>query len=209
MIWLLYVPLNIICMVMCYLTNWFVCLFCDEKGDLPEIFSLWQTWDDSCDPRFYVMEKAPKFLRYDYDRHYEEYEYAPPELAKVGCTRFGVKIKDPNFTFKEKVQRYCCRVGWLTRNCAYGFAFWGFGRQVDCKDMKLVNYKFDGDHVYRFGYDPTQSIFTRVWTLQRETHIAGRVYWNNYLGWKFHSFGETGKKQCMIANRIAFSIEDK
>ncbi len=43
MSWLLYVCLDLIFTVLCYLTNWFVVIFADEKGQLPKVFKLWQT----------------------------------------------------------------------------------------------------------------------------------------------------------------------
>ena len=55
MIWLLYAPLNFIIMIIGYILNPIICLFCNEEGELPEIFSLFQTWDDSCNPRFFIM----------------------------------------------------------------------------------------------------------------------------------------------------------
>jgi hypothetical protein len=46
MSWLLYVCLDLIFTVLCYLTNWFVVIFADEKGQLPKVFKLWQTYDN-------------------------------------------------------------------------------------------------------------------------------------------------------------------
>ena len=70
MSWLLYVCLDLIFTVLCYLTNWFVVIFADEKGQLPKVFKLWQTYDNPLDIRWQVLEVVPKFLRYDFDSHY-------------------------------------------------------------------------------------------------------------------------------------------
>lgn len=51
MSWLLYVCLDLIFTVLCYLTNWFVVIFADEKGQLPKVFKLWQTYDNPLDIR--------------------------------------------------------------------------------------------------------------------------------------------------------------
>ena len=202
LIWPIYFILNLLVMVLCYITNPIVCLFCNEEGELPHIFRMWQTWDDSCNPRFFVMEKVNKFLRYDYDKHYEEYEAETPDLAEVGRTRWFARVKDGNFTIKERIQRYICRVLWLTRNCGYGFAFWCFGRTVDSKDLVYIKNEKD----LRFYYDETENILFRTWAYQNEKHLFGNVYWNLYMGWKIND--QPGIKQCMIAVRIlAFSIK--
>ena len=196
LIWVVYAILNFVCMVVCYITNPIVCLFCNEEGELPSIFRMWQTWDDSCNPRFYVLEHAPKFLRYDYDKHYEEYKGTTPDLEAVGQTRWFAKVKDGNFTTKEKIQRYCCRVLWLTRNCGYGFAFWCFGRTVDMKDITI---KDIGDRE-KFLYDEHENILTRVWSYKNSNLITDKIELNVYMGWKVNE-GDIGPKQCMVATR--------
>ena len=153
MIWVLYAPLNFVVMVLCYLLNWFVCLFCNEEGELPRAFKLFQTWDDSCNPRFFIVEDhIPSWLKYDYDKHYKEYWGTTPELAEVGRDRCFARVIDGNFTLKERLQRYICRVLWLTRNCGYGFAFWFFGKKVDGKDMVYVKQ----EEKMSFAYDKTK-----------------------------------------------------
>lgn len=184
-------------MIVCWITNPIVCLFCNEEGELPEIFRMWQTWDDSCNPRFYILEHVPGFLRYDYDRHYEEYKGTTPELEAVGRTRWFVRVKDGNFSTKEKIQRYICRVMWLSRNCGYGFAFWCFGRMVDSNNIEY-KFKKDGESLL---YDKSKSILTRTWSYKNERNIFGNVYWNLYIGWKVDN-GMSGKMQCMVAIRI-------
>ena len=196
MIWLLYAPLNFIIMIIGYILNPIICLFCNEEGELPEIFSLFQTWDDSCNPRFFIMEgHIPNWLKYDYDKHYEEYWDTTPALAEVGRNRCFARVIDGNFTIKERIQRYICRVLWLTRNCAYGFAFWGFGRKVDGKNMVYIR----DEEKLRFSYDKSRNILTRPWSYQDERHLFGNVYLNIYIGWKISK--DDTVRQCMIASR--------
>lgn len=202
MIWFPYAILNFIVMVFCYLTNWFVCLFADECGELPHIFRMWQTWDDSTDCGFLVKTVVPKFLRYDFDRHYEEYESTTPDLEKVGRKRWFVRLKDPNFTTKEKIQRYFCRVWWLTRNCSYGFAFWCFGFIVEPQNMVWIKYTDD----YRLGYDKSRNILIRPWVLKSNRRINKYMIWEVFLGWKISNEHDT-PMQCMIATRPTIRFE--
>lgn len=141
--YLIYAQLNILLMLFCYITNPIVVLFADETGELHSFLRYWQTWDDSLDPAFFVKKKVPKFLRYDYDRHYQEYWGTTRDLAKLGRDRCFVKLLDKHFTVKERIQRYFCRVLWLTRNCGYGFAFYTFGRKVVGKKCDRKIYRFD------------------------------------------------------------------
>jgi hypothetical protein len=186
-------------MIFCYITNPIVCLFCDENGELPPIFSLWQTWDDSCNPRFFVMEEVFDFLKYDYDRHYEEYKGTTPELEARGCTRWYARVKDPNFTIKERIQRYICRVLWLTRNCAYGFAFFWFGKSIDLTQCEEKLHKKDEKHYYLFGWDKSQNILYRTWWFKCDWWWTKRLYVDAYMGWKVEP--ERGIFFGMIANR--------
>ena len=163
---------------------------------------MWQTWDDSCNPRFHVMEVVPKFLRYDYDKHYKEYKATTPELKAVGRERWFAELIGPSFTTKERVQRYICRVLWLYRNCAYGFAFWCFGRKIDGKNLKYTVNEED----IRFCYDESKSILTRPWIYKNSSSFFnGKLEWNIYAGWKMDE-GVQIVQQCMIAIRI-FAIK--
>lgn len=71
--YLLYVVLQIICMILCYLTNWLVVLFSNEEGELSSIFHLWQTWDDTLDNPSFINNSLPKFLNYGWHSHYVQY----------------------------------------------------------------------------------------------------------------------------------------
>jgi hypothetical protein len=210
MIWLIYEILQIPAMILCYLTNWLVTLFADEKGDLPGFFRYWQTWDDSLDVEWFVKETVPKIFRYDFDRHYISGTTTDTQLASVGRDRGCVYIKDPNFTLKERIQRYFCRTLWLYRNCGYGFAFWLFGCEVKGDDVVMVVNRKDSDgHFIYISYDKSRGWLTRPWRIHMEWPIFGRFCHKHYLGWKISHTSGSEKKRCMIANRISFKIEKK
>ena len=70
MVMLIYIPyliFSLIITVVCYITNPIVVLFANELGELPGFLANWQTWDDSLDPRFFVVNKVWSIFRYDYD----------------------------------------------------------------------------------------------------------------------------------------------
>ncbi len=189
--------------IFCYVTNPIVILFCDENGELPGFLSLWQTWDDSCDSEYYMTECVPGFLNYGfYSKYYPQTKVATPELALVGRERWVTQIR-PNavFSVKERIQRYFCRLLWLTRNCGYGFNFWCFGATVDGNSM---NYRVNesgreiGDNGKYFIIHSDAPIisFGKV-----------TICWKVFLGWKISS--EPGPHRSMLANRflIRFSFD--
>lgn len=206
MIWLLYFVIQFPIMLICYITNPIVCLFADEDGELPYIFRMWQTWDDSVNPRCHVMEMAPKFLRYDWDKHYIEFEVSTPELDRVGKKRWKAICINSDFTIGERIRRYLCRVLWLTRNCGYGFAFWCFGVEVDSTHVHEKSYQEPDGRTLTIGWDDSKSIWNRPWWIKSDRKISKHVEWNVYLGWKWWPDGNRIKR-CMIANRIAVKIK--
>ena len=102
--WLVLCGANMLCMVLCYLTNWFVVLFADKYGKLPKIFKLWQTYDNCLDIAWMIYEgNVPKFARYDFNKHYlYHYENKGDGYIIPGY----VDLIDEDFTLKEKFQRY-------------------------------------------------------------------------------------------------------
>lgn len=202
MIWLPLFILNAVLMVICYITNPIVCLFCDEEGELHGFLNYWQPWDDSCNARFFVLEKVPSFLRYDYDRHYEEWWGTTPELEQYNRQRCFAKLIDPNFTVKERLQRYICRVLWLTRNCGYGFSFYIFGDWAfKATSVEHFHCK-DGRHYVRFGWDESQSIWTRVWWFKVDWYWSKRLHTEGFLGWKINESYPGDSQYSMIAHRF-------
>lgn len=190
--WLVLCGANMLCMVLCYLTNWFVVLFADKYGNLPKIFKLWQTYDNCLDIAWMIYEgNVPKFARYDFNKHYlYHYENKGDGYIIPGY----VDLIDENFTLKEKFQRYICRCAWLYRNCGYGFAYYIFGKYVRYNDVKIIVDQKD----FFFAIDIKQNIFClkddRQWCRYFKKSI--------YLGYKFA--GIKNRKyplRSMLANR--------
>lgn len=197
--WLIYLPLSLLFTVICYLTNWFVLLFCDRDGELHGFLHLWQVWDDSCNPEFSI-ECAPKFLRYDWAKHYVEYKDTTQYLRSVNRERWFATCINDDWTLWERFQRYACRVLWLMRNNAYGFAFYLLGSTVTpMLVIKTSENTISVDEVYgdAWMYKNESPIFSAFgWT----------VHWNNLLGWKIDESAKYDTR-AMIANRIAFYFE--
>lgn len=202
LLWLLYVPFSLLFAVLCYLTNWFVLLFCDRDGELHGIWHLWQVWDDSCNPEF-AVQCAPKFLQYDWNKHYKEYEGITNYWETVRRPRWYAVCINDEWTLWERFQRYACRLLWLTRNCSYGFAFYILGTDVSpmleiqrSENTIFVREIFGGNLGGAWMYKNTAPIFSLFgWT----------VHWNNLIGWKIDDSANRTTR-AMIANRIAFSI---
>ena len=201
-VWSLYFVLALIFSAICYLTNWIVVLFCDKAGELSGLLHLWQTWDNSCDCSDSV-EVAPKIFKYDWAKHYEEFKGTTEYLKSVNRDRWFVKCIDDNFTFKEKIQRYFCRMLWLMRNNSYGFCFYLLGRNVT-PWLEIVS---ESEHTQfirekngiAWKYKNTAPIFTLFgWTL----------CWNNLLGWKIDDSAEVDTR-AMVAIRVAFSFKQE
>ena len=92
--WLIYLPISLIMTVVCYLTNFIVLLFCDRDGELHGFWHLWQTWDNSCNPSD-IKDIAPKWLLYDWDKHYIEYT---KYLSDVNRTRWVTECVNNDWT---------------------------------------------------------------------------------------------------------------
>ena len=203
--WFFTFILNFLVSIICYITNPIVLLFCDERGELPGFLSYWQTWDDSCNPEF-AVNHAPECIRYDWKKHYEEYQEATPELERVGRKRWFCKIIDPNFTLKERFLRYLCRVFWLTRNCGYGFAFWLFGREVDPSQLLIVK-NIDDQNGHEISAYVEGNPLTRTVIYKNSRKINDKFEWNIFIGWKL-SIDSDKVHQAMIANRFTVAIRE-
>ena len=202
-IWLLYFLLSLVIMAVCYITNPVVVLFCNDEGELPSFLHYWQTWDNSCDCSESV-EHAPEIFQYDWAKHYREYLSTTPYLASVNRNRWFVSCIDNNFTAWETIQRYFCRVLWLTRNCAYGWAFYVLGLAVsptleitESEHTKFVREVYGQGLWGAWEYRNTAPIFKAFGYI---------VHWNNLLGWKIDESAKYDTR-AMIANRIAFYFE--
>jgi hypothetical protein len=197
--WLIYLIPSLLSTVLCYLTNWFVVLFADRDGELPGIFHLWQTWDDSVFCKN-SRDNAPSFLQYDWEKHYREYYDTNQLLKSWNRGRWYVACVDNDFTISELIKRYCCGVLWLMRNNAYGFAFYLLGATVtpllaiNTSENTISVYEINGD---AWMYKNTAPIFSAFGYV---------VHWNNLLGWKIDESAKYDTR-AMIANRVAFFFE--
>ena len=194
--WLLLFPLNVLCSILCYLTNPIAVLFADERGELHGVWRYWQTWDDSCDVQWFVAS-LPRFLRYDFDKHYTPSRETNDFLASVGRDKGCVVLIDGNFTVTERIQRYLCRVLWLYRNCAYGFAFYLFG--ITASGADIVFYRRDSEAV--ICYDKTKDTWNRPWLVALDIPLVGDVHLDVMAGWKL-AYSEGVPRRSMIAGRV-------
>ena len=192
-------------MLICYITNPVVVLFADEDGELHGFWHYWQTWDNSCNPSE-IENILPKFLQYDWNRHYKEREGTTNYLKRVNRTRWFTECIDNNFTTIERIKRYIGRVWWLTRNCSYGWSFYVFGRTVPAFSLDMIIDKTDEIYIKNNNFN----ILNGVWMYKSAKKIFTlfnyEVRWNNFLGWKLSYPGELDTRS-MIANRIALSFE--
>ena len=197
--WALFSVFDILFNVIAYVTDPIVLLFADEVGNLPSIFVWWANWDDHVDIDWMVDEHhVPRFAEYDFHKHYK---YHPPEEAEqtIGVYCGYVDLLDPDFTTKERLQRYICRLWWLWRNNAYGFSYYVTGIDVRKDDIvKVKTVENDGYIWYEtdnaFCYKDGRKSF-------------GSCYWDNFIGWKMQNV-EHDVERCMLAFRITpFSKE--
>ena len=202
-IWFLYFLLSLVFMALCYITNPIVVLFCNDDGELPAVLKYWQTWDNSCNPSD-IVDILPEWLKYDWERHYEEYKGTTPYLFSVNRERWFTRCIDNNFTVAELIKRYIGRVWWLTRNCSYGFCFYTLGLNVSTtlEIKESANTKFIrevyGQGLYgAFMYKNTAPLFSA---------FGYTVHFNNLIGWKIDESAKYDTR-AMVANRIAFYIE--
>ena len=197
--WIILAVLNWAATLLCWLTNPIVVLFCDEEGELPSFLKYWQTWDDSCYAEQEVMEEAPSLLRYDW---HSKYFKCVGEIEGTGRTRVYTRLyPSATFTIKERIQRYCCAVMWLTRNPAYGFSFYVFGRDIDCDTVRWVI--LDGYHI---GYDRDDKSWNAAWCIKDDRYICKYIRKSWYLGWKIPTTGQ-GVVRCMIASRLSLRFK--
>ena len=179
--------------VICYLTNPFVLLLADELGNLPHVLYWWENWDDHMDVDWMVYEHhVPSFAEYDFNRHYK---YHNPEEAKklIGEYRGYVDMLDPEFTLKERFQRYICRLVWLYRNCGYGFSYYVTGVTVNPEDITEIKTE------EKDGYTWCKTADAFCYKDMRPSF--GSFSWDNYVGWKFR-WTDDPTNRYMLALRI-------
>lgn len=182
--WIVYAILVIISNIIAYITNPIICLFADEYGNLPKCLRWWQTEDNCLDVGWMIDEDCvPDFAKYDFKKHYiYHYEDKTNDHMIPGY----VEIIDPNFTFKEKVQRYICRLCWLYRNSAYGFAYEICGKNVLPTNIVLVKHERISEYnQITISYDKTTKWYNKVFKIYIcKPWLGDTFYLRIYLGWK-------------------------
>ena len=193
-------PLEILAMIVAYLTNPFVCLFANEKGELPPLFSWWQTWDNPLDIDWMVYEEGctPKIFHYDFNKHYK-YHWEDHENNAAGY----VELLDPNFTVIERIQRYFCRLAWMYRNCNYGFSYDVTGRDVDTQKIQLIMDIDKPNNEQWISIEKNDDIWNMTWALFYCKQYCKRFKLRVYLGWKLKGIrpGYTNRRH-MLAFHI-------
>ena len=191
--WLLLAILDLAFQFIAYLTNPIVVIFASETGELAWIFTWWANWDDGLDVEWMVTEHhVPSWAEYDFCKHYKYYdEWQAEEIT--GRHHGFVMLLDPNFTLKERFQRYVCRLCWIYRNCGYGFSYYVTGIDVNKADIVKVKTKEQDGYIfyetdYAFCYKDERSSF-------------GNFKWDNFLGWKFQNLNHDTER-CMLAFRV-------
>lgn len=206
-LYILYCIIDILFNIIAYVTNPIVCLFANEVGELPPIFRWWANWDDNLDVSWMVTQHhVPRFAEYDFHRHYVYYDEWQAE--KITGQHHGfVILLDPNFTIKERIQRYFCRLTWLYRNCAYGFSYHVTGRVVNGIDVEVITdnkYCYYGRCKHWLTIDPFCFYMMRPWNPKdvswlRWTGIDHKFYLKIFFGWKFQHIKTTETKRSMLA----------
>ena len=212
MLWIIYLPLMLLVMLCCYITNPLVVLLSDKNGELHGIWHYWQTYDDSLDSKFMMTKVVPfkySFLDYSYYDKYDFYQDFET-LKEFGVVIDKSKIKDNvSFSLKEKLQRYGCRLLWIMRNCGYGFAYYLFSAEGNISNVRFKYRKeYENNDYFYFAHDISQPIYKRPWTCKFYKHLMGPIYIHGYLGWKIPHWHEEGKYRAMLANRIAFRLHN-
>lgn len=202
-IWAITLIFDILFNIICWFTNPIVCLFANSVGELPKIFYWWSQYDDGLDIEWFVStEHLPSWMIYDFKKHYKYVDATPTSY---------VILLDPNFTIKERIQRYFCRLAWMYRNCAYGFSYSVTGRVIDGdKVIDLVpSYTIQGQKVTVRYYEN--------WKTFGPFCVYGMIKWNPkninwlkwtgidrncllkiFLGYKFQSVEKCEKRRCMM-----------
>ncbi|MBQ8132405.1 MAG: hypothetical protein IJ193_07940 [Bacilli bacterium] len=210
-IWALNLVLDILFNIICWVTNPIVCLFADEYGELPKCLRYWQTYDNTLDIEWMISEyHVPKFAEYDFNKHYHYIdEWKAEEIT--GKHKGYVELLDPNFTLKEKFQRYVCRLCWMYRNCGYGFSYEITGKDIDgSKVIEEVNDHTKGHRVYWGHYDKwlTTEPFCYYAMIRWNPKDISWLKWTNvnipftckiFFGWKFQDIKLNENRKCMLA----------
>ena len=192
MLWIFQAILQLIFSIIAYITNPIIVLFGNREGKLPTIFKWWETPDNPLDVEWYVKTTAPSWARYDFDKHYVSHE---GDTSLVMVPRWVTCI-DSHFTIKERIQRYVCRVGWLSRNTAYGFAYYVNGRDFVGANQIVLRADSGGDWL---SYLRGGNILIGTWSLYIDKQWCKWFWIRIYAGWKLKGKYQGFKDRSMIA----------
>lgn len=193
--WFLYAPLQLLIMIICYITNPIVVLFADKDGELHGFLRKWQTFDDSCDSEDCVTKYVPKWIRYDFYKYYWAEKRYDPNYGRV----MKRSINIASLPLIDKLKRYCCRLFWLSRNCAYGFALDWFGATINPDGVVVI----DDYNVGEFERNILVTRDLKYWKIYNSMRILNTNYrWKIYLGWKIHNVQSIHR--AMLALRMWF-----
>lgn len=208
-IWFFACILDLLFNIICYITNPIVVLFANEVGELPKIFYWWSNWDDGMDIEWMITEHhVPKFAEYDFNRHYKY--HSPSEVKEAtGVEKGYVDLLDPNFTLKERIQRYVCRLIWMYRNCAYGFSYSVTGAVIDYEKIIVNKNKGGGQNLFYIGhyknwlFQPFCIKIAKGWYFKdikwlSWVPIKKHFLAEAYLGYKFYFMKPGEKERCML-----------
>lgn len=198
--WFFQAIFELIFTVIAYITNPIIVLFADEYGNLPKCLRFWQTYDNCLDIEWMISENnVPNFAKYDFNKHYV---YHLEEKTDDKMIPGYVDIIDPNFTVKERIQRYVCRLAWLYRNTGYGFSYELNGRDFFGEDNKVLkDIETENSRIW-ISYIPDN-----FWNLTWSIFLYIPYYKNSkyklrmYLGWKLKSI-RASKHRAMLALHI-------
>lgn len=197
--WLRTCALDLLFNVICYITNPIIILFADEEGNLPKKLRWWQTYDNCLDVEWMVTEGiVPKIFQYDFNKHYR---YTYEEKDSFGNIIPGfVEIVDPNFTWKERIQRYFCRLAWLNRNAAYGYSYEVSGIMYKGSDMTI---HMEKPH-YRVITLPNGDFDIKMEIKWYCSFLKKHFDCDVYLGWKLIANNTSNRPtRAMLAMRVS------
>jgi hypothetical protein len=196
MLWFIQVIFEIVFQIIALITNPFVILFSNECGQLPKLLKWWQTEDNPLDVRWMIYEDGctPNWFHYDYDKHYIYHE----EDNSKNIAGYVELIND-SFTFKEKLQRYLCRLAWVYRNSGYGFSYYVNGRDYIGTDQIVIKSDPNSNWFSYIG----NNIITTTWSYFYCKSWCSKFVIRIYLGWKLKGDNTSSEKS---RTQLAFSI---
>ena len=181
--YLFYVVAEILANIIAYITNPLICFFANEVGQLPKCFRYWQTYDNPLDVEWMITEKiVPKIFRYNFRSHYNYYY----EIKGNGyCIPGYVELINPNFTIKERIQRYFCRLAWMYRNTAYGFSYEVLSKAPYIYNIEILkSYYNNKEEQLIVSHDKTTNWWNKTFKLYYTKPWCKYFYLRVYLGWK-------------------------